>query len=110
MFDQKRYKAIVTAEQQELIYQFFVKRRKRQFLMLIPAVILMVMAFVSVRTEGFAAGGITHTGFAYIFMGLVILILVFMNLNWRCPACNGHLGGLGNPRTCKRCQVKLRKD
>jgi hypothetical protein len=44
----------------------------------------------------------------YIILVIVFACVVWMALNWRCPACGAFLGLNRNPKTCPKCQVKLR--
>jgi hypothetical protein len=69
----------------------FAKRRKRQFLVLIPVLAVFVL-FVTVDETT----GATPIGPAAIVLPLAFVIilgiLVFSFTNWRCPACSKYLG------------------
>lgn len=44
----------------------------------------------------------------YIFLVIVVACVVWIVVNWRCPACGAFLGINHNPKNCPKCQVKLR--
>jgi len=44
----------------------------------------------------------------YILLVIVLACVVWIFVNWRCPACGAFLGINHNPKTCPKCQVKLR--
>lgn len=44
----------------------------------------------------------------YVILVIVFACVVWMAINWRCPACGAFLGLNRNPKTCPKCQVKLR--
>jgi hypothetical protein len=44
----------------------------------------------------------------YIVLVIVFACVVWMMINWRCPACGTFLGVNRNPQNCPGCQAKLR--
>jgi hypothetical protein len=84
----------------------FAKRRKRQFLVLIPVLAVFVL-FVTVDETT----GATPIGPAAIVLPLAFVIilgiLVFSFTNWRCPACSKYLGKGISPKFCSKCGVPL---
>jgi|GEM_PF-5458255 len=44
----------------------------------------------------------------YIILVIVFACVVWIVVNWRCPACGAFLGLNRNPKTCPKCQAKLR--
>jgi hypothetical protein len=47
-------------------------------------------------------------GLHYIILVVVFACVLWIVLNWRCPACGAFLGLNRNPKNCTKCQVKLR--
>lgn len=47
-------------------------------------------------------------GLRYISLVIVVACVVWIAVNWRCPACGTFLGLNRNPKNCPNCQVKLR--
>ena len=42
------------------------------------------------------------------FVAIAIGWIIFNTRNWRCPACDEHLGRAFNPRRCRSCGIELR--
>ena len=85
----------------------FQKKRTRQILALAP----VVLAFVGlVSVEGKSGGilGLSPGVTLGVSFMLIIGVLIFSLLNWRCPSCNGYLGKAFNPKFCTKCGVQLR--
>jgi DNA polymerase II large subunit len=38
---------------------------------------------------------------------VIISVLAFSFLNWRCPSCNKYLGKAINPKFCSKCGTQL---
>ena len=100
----------LTPEQQQRAVQSWARRKKRQFYLLVPVAIAFILAIICKFVPDFQIGGVTNSGFLYIFLAVVLLIMVYMRFNWRCPACGNSMGALGNPKQCYKCGVKLRND
>lgn len=84
----------------------FKKRRTRQ-IMAIGPIVLAFIALLSVENNptgifGFAPSTILVGAFA-----VIISVLVFSLLNWRCPSCNKYLGKAINPKFCSKCGTQL---
>jgi hypothetical protein len=96
-------------EQQEAEFrQQFSIRRKRQIILAIPLVALMV-GFAVLTDEG--SGTIAGLPPSVAGPGLIVLVagaVVFSLKNWRCPACDRYLGKGMSPRFCPKCGVALR--
>ncbi len=100
----------LTPEQEERAIAVFARRKKLQFRLLVPALVAFALAIAANFLPGFALGPVTHIGFVYIFLGVVVLIIFFMRFNWRCPVCGIYLGRLRNLKQCPRCGIKLEKE
>jgi hypothetical protein len=100
----------MSMDREERAIVSFARKKKVQLYLLIPAVIAIILAFIANSNPGFAIGPVTHTGFVWIFLGLVILIMIYYRINWRCPACGISLGSVGSKKKCPRCGIKLQKD
>lgn len=99
-----------TAEQQAKFKREFAARRRRQMLVAVPFVALIV-GFVALARAGQADGenlmGVPLLVWAAAFLALVVGVLVFAFRNWRCPACGKYLGREMGPRFCSKCGVAL---
>mgnify|MGYP001402959415 CR=1 FL=1 len=51
---------------------------------------------------------ITSMMLTVLIFAVLGAILVFSFRNWRCPACEGHLGKGMGARFCSKCGVQLR--
>lgn len=92
-------------ERPDFVAQFR-KRRKRQLLVSLPAILAILGA-------GALGGGSGSIGVPQVLAAtaLVVVILsmfVFSFLNWRCPSCDAYLGRSMNPRHCSACGARLR--
>ncbi len=83
----------------------FQKRKMRQIVAAVPAVLVIILLVVTGET-GSVAG---IPGFILAPVGIAILLAVtgFSLFNWRCPSCNKYLGKKINPHFCARCGVQL---
>ena len=84
----------------------FKKKRTRQ-IMAVGPIILAFIGLLSVESNptgifGFAPNTILVAAFA-----VIISVLVFSFLNWRCPSCNKYLGKAINPKFCSKCGTQL---
>lgn len=89
------------------IKQAFAARRRRQYIVAVPFVLILVAsAFVrgGDSTEPF---GIPAIWWAPALIVFVAGVLVFSFRNWRCPACDKYLGKGMGPKFCPSCGVAL---
>lgn len=96
-----------TEHQKASFKQEFAARRKRQIIIAVPlvAIILGFAVFADERNDTVLGIRIDVAGPALLV--LVGAAVVFSFRNWRCPACDKYLGkGLG-PRFCPKCGVPL---
>jgi len=86
----------------------FLLRRKRQIVLAIPLVVLVVVfAALGEGKNGEAVLGLSPAVIGPAFLLFVVGALVFSLRNWRCPACDGYLGKGINPRFCPGCGAAL---
>lgn len=84
----------------------FTKRQGRQSVAVVAAMLLVVVFAVLYARPGWLGPNSRST----IFAAQVVVITVFIGFtyhNWRCPACNRHLGGDLYRRVCGRCRARL---
>jgi len=96
-----------TEGQKTEIQTLFALRRRRQLLISLP-LIALIMGFVFLENDNPGAlfgipPSIVFPGFLAIIAGAV----VFSLYNWRCPACNKYLGKQRSPKYCSKCGVAL---
>jgi hypothetical protein len=99
-----------TPEQQAEFKRLFALRRKRQMMVAIPFVLVIVgfAAFARVgEADGEKLGGVPFLIWIGLFFVLIASVLVFSFRNWRCPACDRYLGREMGPRFCSKCGVAL---
>lgn len=97
-----------TEVQKASFKQEFAARRKRQIILAVPLVaIVIAFAVLTDERNGGTVLGMPAAVVAPAFLVLVVGALVFSFRNWRCPACDKYLGkGIG-PRFCPKCGVAL---
>ena len=97
-----------TEEQKATFKQQFARRRKRQLILAVPLVV-MVLGFAVLTDERnqVTLPGIPASILPAVFLAVVVGALIFSLRNWRCPACDKYLGKGVNPRFCPKCGVAL---
>ena len=85
----------------------FQKKRTRQFAALAP-VVLAFIGLISVEGKSVGLFGLSPGMTLGVSFTLIIGVLIFSLLNWRCPACNRYLGKAFNPKFCSKCGVQLK--
>jgi hypothetical protein len=86
----------------------FSVRQRRQFLLAIPLVVVLLSFFIAVDERAGTVFGFPLAAAGPFLFVFVIGALVFSLKNWRCPACDRYLGKVWNPRHCHSCGVALR--
>lgn len=96
-----------TEDQKEQFKQQFASKRRRQFLLMVP-VVPVVLLFVLADDRGRTP--LIHLPPAFIFVGLIVIVGAIANsfMNWRCPAYGKYLGRSLGPNCCSKCGVALR--
>ncbi|MEO8277471.1 MAG: hypothetical protein ABI639_14755 [Thermoanaerobaculia bacterium] len=91
----------------------FRRRKRRQLILLVPIVGVMLLSFwlrghlgPAGQANGLVAGMPPAMPGIFVF-AVVIGALVFSFRNWRCPACDRYLGKGSAPRFCPKCGVEL---
>jgi len=96
-----------TDRQQMEIRALFALRRRRQLLISLPLIALIVgFVFLEKGNTGTFLG-IPATMVFPGFLAMVAGAFVFSLYNWRCPACNKYLGKQRSPKYCSKCGVAL---
>jgi hypothetical protein len=88
----------------QLIVEEFARRKARQKRLWLP-VTLVSIAAIWMRHR--PVGSALVTLFFLVAIPIVFGALAVTYRNWRCPACNTHLGKRANPETCPSCGAKL---
>ena len=86
----------------------FAQRRRKQ---LMVAALIIPIVLLAVFYEDSGADtilGYSSEVFGPVFLGVVVVALIFSFRNWRCPGCNKYLGRSINPKFCQNCGVELR--
>ena len=91
----------LTDSEKQKIQEEFAARRKRQFLAIFPAIAVMLLLIL-------LENRVTSMVLTILLLAVVIGMAAFSFRNWRCPACEGHLGRGAGPRFCPKCGVQLR--
>ena len=99
-----------TQEQQEEIQALFALKRRRQILLAIPLIPVLIVVLVSRDFGDGVLFGIPSEVWGPVFLVLAIGALLFSLWNWRCPACEKYLGKAISPRFCPKCGVALQPD
>lgn len=84
----------------------FAKRQVRQSAAIAAATLLVVVFAVLFARPGWLGPNSRGT----IFSAQIVVIAAFIGFtfhNWRCPACNRHLGGDLHRRRCGTCRAGL---
>ena len=98
-----------TEVQKASLKQEFAARRRRQIILAVPLVAILIgFAVFADERKGGAVLGIPPAVVAPAFLVLVGGAIAFSFRNWRCPACDKYLGKGISPRFCPNCGVALR--
>jgi len=85
------------------------RRRNRQFRMLVPVFLLLIMAGV-LQAVGVLPGPIIDVDYVYWAAALLVLAgLAYTLAHWCCPACRKSLWYRLNPEYCPSCGIRLKK-
>jgi hypothetical protein len=97
-----------TEQQKATFKQQFAERRKRQIILAIPLVVMILgFAFLTDEKNQVALPGVPPAVIGPVIVALVVGALVFSLKNWRCPACDKYLGKGISPSFCPKCGVAL---
>jgi hypothetical protein len=95
-----------TEQQLQEFRSEFAKRRKRQWIALIPILAVFALFVTMDETTGTTPIGPVAVVLPLAFV-IIIGVLAFSFTNWRCPACNKYLGKGISPKFCPKCGVQL---
>jgi preprotein translocase subunit SecD len=90
----------------ERIRAEFAKRQGRQSVAVVAAMLLVVVFAMLYARPGWLGPNSRAT----IFSAQIVVIAAFIGFtyhNWRCPACNRHLGGDLHRHLCRKCRARL---
>jgi hypothetical protein len=91
------------------VFEAFRSRRKRQLFVVAPVLIVIgLLIWVEQRPDG-SLGDISPTMLLGGLFVVVIGVVIFSFMNWRCPGCRGYLGKGISPKFCPRCGIKLQE-
>jgi hypothetical protein len=86
----------------------FAARRKRQIMLAVPVVALVIIvAMFADERNGRVVLGIPAGFVGPAFLTIMVAAVAFSFRNWRCPACDKYLGKGMSPRFCPKCGVAL---
>lgn len=85
----------------------FNKRRTRQYIAIIPVVLVVGVLILSGRGDSAEFVGIPMTIVGPVCFAAILAIVIFSLFNWRCPACNVYLGRGMSPTFCRKCGERL---
>jgi hypothetical protein len=97
-----------TPQQERAIKETFSVRQRRQILLAIPLVVVLLSFFLAADERAGTVFGFPLAAVGPLLAVFVIGALLFSLKNWRCPACDRYLGKVWNPRHCHSCGVALR--
>lgn len=86
----------------------FKLRKKKQWLAIIPAVIFLAGYQLLAWQGPSRIAGWPRQILLYPFMLFVMVAIVFIYINWRCPACRKYLGLTFRGRICPKCGAELK--
>ena len=89
----------------EIIAEF--KRKRTRQIMAVGPIILAFIALLSVENNPTGIFGLAPSTILVAAFAVIISVLVFSLLNWRCPACNKYLGKAINPKFCSKFGTQL---
>ena len=84
----------------------FAKRQGRQSVAIAAAMLLIIVFAILYARPGWLGPNSRGT----IFSAQIVVIAAFIGFtyhNWRCPACQRHLGGDLHRRMCGKCRTRL---
>jgi hypothetical protein len=84
----------------------FKKKRTRQ-IMAVGPIILAFIGLMSVENNPTGIFGLAPSTILVAAFAVIISVLVFSFLNWRCPSCDRYLGKAINPKFCSKCGVQF---
>ena len=97
-----------TEGQKEQFRREFAIRRRRQFIMAIPIILIVIVIKAVKDRDDEMLFGMPASTWAPIIILIVVGAIIFSIKNWRCPACNKYLGKNMSPSFCIKCGLPLK--
>jgi len=95
-----------TEEQKKHFQQAFQKRKKRRITVFIITMSLLIGAFFSF--PNFILFGLPKHVWGPVFTLVILGLLIFIIIDWRCPVCKGLMGDVFQTKFCPKCGYKFR--
>ncbi len=89
------------------IFNQFKTRKRKQWMATGPAVLAIVLIFLAEEGGAESVAGVPIPVLGPFCFIVILGVLVFSFMNWRCPSCGSYLGKKINPRYCSHCGVQL---
>lgn len=83
----------------------FARRKRNQLIVVVPFVAALMLMMLSEGKD--AVMGVPITIILPVAGVLIVAVLVYSIINWRCPACNKYLGKAMSPKFCTHCGAEL---
>lgn len=96
-----------TAKQQASLRAQFAAKRRKQIMVAIPLIAMMILLVLSGENADKVVLGMSVEAWGPAFVILILGGIGFSLYNWRCPACNKYLGKAISPKFCSKCGVAL---
>ena len=96
----------VSRSNAEIIAEF--KKKRTRQIMAVGPIILAFIGLLSVENNPTGIFGLAPSTIMVAAFAVIISVLVFSFLNWRCPSCNKYVGKAINPKFCSKCGVQLK--
>ena len=96
-----------TEQQKAEFKEVFAARRRRQIILAVPLVAVMIVLVMSSEGQSATIPGVPENVLLPTALFFVAGALAFSFKNWRCPACNGYLGKAMSPKFCVKCGAPL---
>ena len=95
-----------TDEQNRQFQQEFQKRKKRRITVFIIAMSLLIGVFFTYPS--FVLFGMPKHVWGPIFTLVILGLIIFIIVDWRCPVCKGMMGDVFQSRFCPKCGYKFK--
>ena len=95
-----------TEEQRQLFLAEFQRRLKRRKITSITIISLLIGILI-LSFPHFILFGIPKSVWGPWYVFAIVAGLVFIIVDWRCPACNGILGDFLSTKYCSKCGFKF---
>jgi predicted membrane channel-forming protein YqfA (hemolysin III family) len=96
-------------EEQKMGFQAtFAARRRSHVFAIGVAIAAAIGVAATVQENASALLGISPSVWRLAAVAVIVVVVVYNLVNWRCPACNAYLGRNVNPTFCPKCGTQLR--